>query len=437
MRRCIESLESRCLLASANFAVIGDFGDAGPDEKDVADRVKSWNPEFIVTVGDNNYEDGAASTIDANVGQYYHSFIGNYSGSYGSGADSNRFFPVLGNHDWGNNAQPYKDYFTLPGNERYYDFVRGPVHFFALDSDPSEPDGITSTSTQGQWLHSKLATSTSPWNVVSLHHSPFSSGANHGSHPDLQWPFKQWGVDAVLAGHDHVYERILKDGVTYFVDGLGGRPGTHNFRSTPVSGSQFRYNGDHGAMRVNATDTSMTFEFIRHDGTLIDSQTLNKTPDPVPPPLPTVTVTAADRVAVEGGSDTARFKVTRTGSTTSDLKVRYSMGGVAIDGVDYASLSGWVTIKRGRSAANVYVTPIDDLQAEPTESVRIRLADKPYYSVPSIGRGAAANVFDNDAAASSAFHPRSISIGVSKPFSPFSSSRPIGFDLLDEFDVLL
>src|SRR5688572_15104008 len=140
----IESLEPRAMLAeSASFAVIGDFGHAGPVEQAVADVVKSWNPDFILTVGDNNYPDGEASTIDENVGQYYHEYIGNYEGSYGPGAATNRFFPILGNHDWrADGAQPFLDYFTLPGNERYYDFVRGPVHFFALDSDPSEPDGI-------------------------------------------------------------------------------------------------------------------------------------------------------------------------------------------------------------------------------------------------------------------------------------------------------
>ena len=59
---------------------------------------------------------------------------------------TNSFLPSLGNHDWGTpNAQPYLDYFALPGNERYYDHVQGPVHFFIVDSDPNEPDGIDET----------------------------------------------------------------------------------------------------------------------------------------------------------------------------------------------------------------------------------------------------------------------------------------------------
>ncbi len=81
--------------------------------------IKNWDPDLIITTGDNNYPDGAADTIDENIGQYFHEFIAPYKGSYGEGAQENRFFPSLGNHDWHSpDAQPYLDYFTLPGNER-------------------------------------------------------------------------------------------------------------------------------------------------------------------------------------------------------------------------------------------------------------------------------------------------------------------------------
>jgi hypothetical protein len=121
---------------SIRFAVIGDFGLAGQQEMDVANLVKSWNPDFVTTVGDNNYPLGTSSTIDQNIGQYYHDYIFPYLGAYGAGASTNRFFPVLGNHDWYTvDAQPSRDYFTLPDNERYYEFVQGPVHFFMLGRD--------------------------------------------------------------------------------------------------------------------------------------------------------------------------------------------------------------------------------------------------------------------------------------------------------------
>ena len=140
------------------FAVIGDFGSGDQAEADVATLVHGWTPDFIITVGDDNYPSGAADTIDAHIGQYYHDYISPYAGSYGPGADQNRFFPTLGNHDWyTTGAQPYLYYFSLPGNERYYDFVWGPVHFFAIDSDENEPDGVNQASVQAGWLRQTLA----------------------------------------------------------------------------------------------------------------------------------------------------------------------------------------------------------------------------------------------------------------------------------------
>ncbi len=261
--------------SSIRFAVIGDYGESSQPELDVANRVKSWNPDFIITTGDNNYPDGAASTIDANIGQYYHAFIHPYTGSYGAGATVNRFFPSLGNHDWhAPNAQPYLDYFTLPGNERYYDYIRGPAHFFVIDSDDSEPDGNDDSSTQAAWLQGKLAASTSPWNIVYMHHSPYSSSSKHGSSSTLQWPFAAWGADAVLSGHDHTYERIFQNGIPYFVNGLGGRSSIYSF-GAPIPGSQVRYNGDYGAMLVEANEQQINFRFITRTGALIDSYTLS------------------------------------------------------------------------------------------------------------------------------------------------------------------
>lgn len=261
------------------FAVIGDYGSGDEDAAAVAELVKSWNPDFIITTGDNNYDDGAEETIDQNIGQFYHEFIFPYKGTYGPGATANRFFPSLGNHDWDTKKEingevlpyPYLDYFELPGNERYYDFVSGPVHFFALDSDSREPDGVGSSSIQAQWLKDRLAASTAPWKIVYMHHPPYSS-ARHGNIDWMQWPFEEWGASAVLAGHDHVYERILLAGFPYFVNGLGGYS-RYSFE-TPVEGSQVRYRENYGAMLVQAGQWTMNFQFINIDGDVIDSYQL-------------------------------------------------------------------------------------------------------------------------------------------------------------------
>lgn len=258
---------------TASFAVIGDYGLSGQPEAEVANLVISWQPDFVITTGDNNYPNGAQNTIDENIGQYYHAFIYPYLGSYGQGADQNRFFPSLGNHDWvTTGAQPYLDYFSLPGNERYYEFSWGPVHFFALDSDGHEPDGVGSSSIQAAWLQERLAAAAEPWKIVYMHHPPYSSGY-HGSITWTRWPYQEWGASAVLSGHDHTYERIILNGFPYFVNGLGGGP-IYSF-GTIVSGSEFRYNGDYGAMLVEADQASLTFNFYRRSGQLVDSYTIN------------------------------------------------------------------------------------------------------------------------------------------------------------------
>ena len=259
---------------AVRIAVIGDYGLATPGEEDVARLVQSWRPDFVITTGDNNYPTGSPETIDLNVGQFYHEFIAPYTGEYGAGAEQNRFYPVLGNHDWVDpGARAYLDYFTLPGNERYYDVSWGPVHLFALDSMPGEPDGIESSSKQAAWLREGLAAATEPWKLVTMHHPPYSSGP-HGSTAALQWPYGEWGATAVLAGHDHIYERIVRDGIVYFVNGLGGS--IRYAAGKPVEGSQARYDDDFGAMLIEADSSQITFRFTTRAGQLIDSYTITR-----------------------------------------------------------------------------------------------------------------------------------------------------------------
>jgi hypothetical protein len=265
--------QESALVATARFAVIGDYGADNANELAVSNLVKDWTPDFIITVGDNNYNDGAAETIDQNIGKYYASFIHPYSGNYGPGSSVNRFFPSLGDHDWLTpGAEPYLEYFQLPGNERYYDFVWGDVHLFALDTSTTEPDGYTAGSIQAQWLQNALQGSTSPWKVVYLHHSPYSSG-EHGGREYMQlWDFKGWGASVVIGGHDHDYERLEIDGLPYIVNGLGGAG--YRAMGTPIPGSLVQYTGVHGAQLVEANASAMVLSFYNKFGTLIDQLTL-------------------------------------------------------------------------------------------------------------------------------------------------------------------
>ena len=278
------------------FAVIGDFGsDAvgqGLNEQRVANLVKSWEPEFIVTTGDNNYPDGKQGTIDQNIGKYYQGYIKPYTGSYGTGSpDKNRFFPSLGNHDGGSGGTfqitPYLNYFELPnvdldpgpgvimGNERVYDFKWNNIRFFVLSTDPRSPTITPFSNVQKNWLRDGLQNSQEDFNFVIMHHSPYSSDEVHPNYPHLRPPtlnYPAWGADAVFAGHAHLYERFDINGFPYFVNGLGGKS-FYQF-GTILPGSEVRYNAKHGAQLVEVDGTTATIKFITWDGVVEDTLVL-------------------------------------------------------------------------------------------------------------------------------------------------------------------
>ncbi len=277
------------------FAAIGDYGRNDPSEQAVADLIQNWEPDFILTLGDNSY---GATDIDDNVGKYYADYINNYTGAYGSGSPVSRFYPAMGNHDYtdGSGAQTYLDYFTLPSdesssnNERYYDFVRGNVHFFVLDGNQAgigsaqgnltaPGDGQSPTSAQGVWLQNALANSTATWKIVYLHYAPYSSSA-HGNETvalNMRWPFQAWGATAVFGGHDHTYERFNIDNIPYFVNGLGAEA-TNRFCGTVAvdPASEICHERIPGALFVEANSCQITFQFITYDNIIIDTYTQNK-----------------------------------------------------------------------------------------------------------------------------------------------------------------
>lgn len=256
-------------ITTTTFAVIGDYGTGNSDEAAVARLVGSWRPQFVVTTGDNYYPDAGGTDTTR-----YSNSVGRFYGRWLPDA----FYPALGNHDY--DAAPaldsYLGYFSPPrtqqgdsqGNRRYYEFARGPVRVFVLDSNPQEPDGTTAESRQGRWLRERLSESRETFDIVVVHHPPYSSGAKHGSAHGMRWPFAQWGADAVISGHDHIYERVIQNGIVYFVNGLGGAE--RYDLATPVEGSALRYSGNFGAQKVSVSTQAMVFEFYAVDGTLID-----------------------------------------------------------------------------------------------------------------------------------------------------------------------
>lgn len=260
--------ETNIAADSIVFAVIGDYGKAGEAEEKVANLVKSWNPDFILTTGDNNYETGEYKKIKENISDYYSEYIYNFDTpeeyqckgkAFKEGI--NRFFPSPGNHDANNNDNllPYLNFFTLPEQEIYYKFVWGPVSFYSLNSTAVNVDD------QQKWLYEQLNLSATPYNIVFFHHSPYTTGT-HGNTEKMQWDYCGHHVDVVLTGHDHIYSRIEKTsekGMFYLVNGLGGKSiyDCDPARLPVKEFNAFCYNADYGAIKATATKNKLVLEF--------------------------------------------------------------------------------------------------------------------------------------------------------------------------------
>lgn len=333
------------------FAVIGDYGQAGQPLLDVSNLIKSWTPDFIVTVGDNNYPNGQSYSIDDNIGQYFSEFISPYKGKYGNGSPTRRFYPSLGNHDWGStDAKPYLDYFRV---NRYYDFVQGPVHFFVLDSDRKEPDGVSPTSEQGKWLRKTMMASTSPFQVVVFHHAPYSSG-KHGSSDYMRWPFKEWGADAVLTGHDHVYERLHVNGIPYFVNGIGGAE-IYPF-NVILPESQVRFNADFGAMRVEATAQYIKFQMFTRTGALVDEHLIGAGT----PSVSAITRQNTNPTNTGEVNYQVNFSESVSGVDATDFVLSGSLNGATVTNVSGSGNSYSVTVNTGTGDGNLRLDLTDN-----------------------------------------------------------------------------
>ncbi len=265
---------------SVVFAVIGDYGHHGAGEEAVAHLVKDWQPDFIITTGDNNYEYGDYTTLQRNIGDYYGEYIYNFDAplSYRCTGRAfkdqlNRFFPSPGNHDeaGARGLEPYLNYFTLPGTETYYSFTWGEAAFFSLNSLPSSDQ-----DEQQLWLETALKESDKSFKIVYFHHSPYSPGP-HGDSRHMQWDFYQWGADVVISGHDHIYARMNKngeEGLHYIINGLGGKSRYALDKYSLHSDMELQkgFNEDFGALmgRVTPGHLQLVFYSIAAPGIPVD-----------------------------------------------------------------------------------------------------------------------------------------------------------------------
>lgn len=235
-----------------SVAVIGDFGSGTAGERRVAELVAAARPVAIVTTGDNLYDDRG-----------YPALVGDY---YGAWVKAHAFLPAVGNHDHALGIAAFDDYFDYLAGRHVYAFGRGGMRFFVLDSQTAL-DSPIAMARQRAWLKRSLLASKARWKVVVLHHPPYSSGA-HGSSAEFRWPYAAWDADLVLAGHDHDYERVVADRMTFVVDGAGGQD-LRPF-GPMVRGSRAGTDADFGALFLTATERSLTGEFWSATGTLVD-----------------------------------------------------------------------------------------------------------------------------------------------------------------------
>jgi hypothetical protein len=247
--------------AEVVLAHISDFGRVNINASRVAALVKGWKPDAIFTSGDNSQ-----------TGLQYAAQVG---GNYPWAVARNLIYPSPGNHDYEDGTgAAYLDYFSnVVANRFYYKAVFGPVAIYLLDSNSVTPDGNEIGGAQYRWLVHETSNTRSPWNIVAFHHPPYTSSAVYGPEPTMRWGFGAMGIDLVLNGHTHIYDRLFVD-TTYIVAGMGGSDLYP--MGTPDPNSIFRYNTMQGAGLVLATPTKFVWRFHTYDGALIDTFTLEK-----------------------------------------------------------------------------------------------------------------------------------------------------------------
>ena len=198
---------------------------------------KNAGAGFIVSVGDNFYEDGVASLEDSHWQQTFERV-------YADDSLQVPWYVILGNHDYRGNCDVQLEYgkthprWIMPA--RYYTQIHRVdastnLECFYIDTSPmiseyQREHGMKAIFTQDvgaqlAWLDQSLAASKAPWKFVFGHHPIYSSGLTHGNQEDmikLILPILQkHKVQAYFCGHDHDLQHLKADDINLFISGGG------------------------------------------------------------------------------------------------------------------------------------------------------------------------------------------------------------------------
>ena len=250
---------------SIKFAVIGDTGTGDKNQQAVAKQLTAWRAkfpyDFVLMLGDNLYGGDRAKDYETKFEIPYKTLLD-------AGV---KFYAALGNHD-NPNERMYK-LFNMNG-KNYYSFKpdKSSVRFFALDSNYVDDK-------QMDWLDKELAASGSDWKIAFFHHPLYSSGETHGS-ADLQREklepvFVKHGVNVVLSGHEHFYERIKpQKGIAYFTLGSSAKLRKGDIQKTDLTAKG--WDEGHSFMLMEIAGDDLYFQTISSAGTSIDSGSVHR-----------------------------------------------------------------------------------------------------------------------------------------------------------------
>ena len=258
--------------STATFVGAGDIATCGLSGDSETAALVQGIPGHVFTAGDNAYENGTAEE-----------FANCFDPTWG--AFKARIRPAAGNHDWVTpGAAGYVAYFgdaaTNADGRTWYSFDLGTWHVIVLDSDCDKVKGCGPESEQGKWLAADLAASASRCAIAIWHHPRFSSG-EHGSQTSsapLWEAVVRAGVDIVVSGHDHDYERFAPQdgsgaasdaGTREFVVGTGGA-GLRPFPRVSVRNSLVRSSIAHGVIEFTLQASGYLWHFHSTDGSFSD-----------------------------------------------------------------------------------------------------------------------------------------------------------------------